>query len=56
MFLSKEPFLKNEYNIGEDNRGRENAQKCSAFHSNREANGATDNRVKYTEEVQEWPF
>ena len=55
MFLSNEPFLKNEYNIGEGNRVRENAQKCSAFHANREANWSTDNRVKYTQEVQEWP-
>jgi hypothetical protein len=56
MFLSKEPFLKNEYNKGEDNCGRDNVQRCSAFYANSEANWSTDNRVKYTQEVQEWPF
>ena len=56
MFLSREPFLKKEYNIGEGNRGRDNMQGCSAFHANSAANRSTDNRVKYTQEVQEWPF
>jgi hypothetical protein len=56
MFLSKELFLKNEYNKGEGNRGRDNVQRCSACHANSPANQSTDNRVKYTQEVQEWPF
>ena len=55
MFVSREPFLKKEYNIREDNRGRDNMQRCLAFHENSAANRSTGNRVKYTQEVQEWP-
>jgi hypothetical protein len=56
MFVSREPFLKKEYNIREDNRGRDNMQRCSTFHANSAVNQSNDTRVKYTQEVQEWPF
>jgi hypothetical protein len=56
MFLSREPFLKKEYNIGEGNRVRDNMQGCSAFLANIAANRSTDNRAKYIQEVQEWPL
>ena len=45
MFVSREPFLKKEYNIREDNRGRDNMQRCSTFHANSAANRSNDTRV-----------